>query len=69
MFVEIDVLTYFQTGEAVDVDSELATILSCSRYKEEFDFKPSSRTDITAPTQQVNMNPAVVQILLHLHNR
>lgn len=33
----------FKTGEPVEVDSELATILTASRFKEEFDFKPSSK--------------------------
>lgn len=44
----------FKAGDAVEVDSELATILSASRFKDEFEFKPSSGSSCCSPSQQVD---------------
>ncbi|XP_067656585.1 arsenite methyltransferase-like [Haliotis asinina] len=50
----------FKNGEAVSVDKEMSTILSVSRFKDEFDFQPvSSGSSCCVPAVEVKIDPFV----------
>ncbi|XP_046576867.1 arsenite methyltransferase-like [Haliotis rubra] len=58
--LKFDYQQTFKNGDAVSVGEEMSTILSVSRFKEEFDFQPAaSGSSGSAPAVQVKIDPFV----------